>query len=103
MSEREIQRRFKRGELVFTDGRFVYLRGPHMGYRDKPWHYVDPALCLFQDGDNTIYGLMDFIDCYWWTWEHGPQLIKALASVGVTLTPKTIELMELKVERRLSR
>jgi hypothetical protein len=103
MSEREIQRRFDCGELVFTDGCFVYLRGTHMGYRDKPWHYVDPSLPLFQEGDDTIYGLMEFIDCYWWTREHGPQLIKALASVGVTLTPNVIEMMEFSVERRLRR
>ena len=104
MSESEIQRRFTRGELVFTDGRYVFMRVKNMGYRRNPWHYTDPIISLFDGGrDDVIYSLMEFCDCHWWTAEHGQQLIKALATLGVALTPKVVEMLEWRQDRRAGR
>lgn len=82
MHDSEVQRRFQAGELVFTDGHHVFIRGRHMGYKDKPWEIIDPNLTAFA-GD--AHGMAAWATSkHSWTPAHTIALVKVLQPFGIT-------------------
>lgn len=96
MSDTEVQKRFRKGELVFTDGAYVFMRAQRMSYKSQPWRCIDPAVRVFRCSSAAEFCavLSEFFDTRWWTAEHGQQLVAALKTIDIELPHEVAEFME---------
>ena len=82
MHDSEVQRRFQAGELVFTDGQHVFIRGKFLGYTNKPWEIIDPILTAFEGETKGMAAWA--LSKRSWTPAHTTALVSVLQPFDIT-------------------